>query len=48
LVNALEQEKAKGKAGQIAETLVRLDLLILDEFGYFRSVLQAERCCSTC
>ncbi len=25
LVNALEQEKAKGKAGQIAETLVRLD-----------------------
>ena len=31
LVNALEQEKAKGKAGQIAETLVRLDLLILDE-----------------
>jgi len=30
LVNALEQEKAKGKAVQIAETLVRLDLLILD------------------
>jgi DNA replication protein DnaC len=34
LVNALEQEKAKGKASQIAETLVRLDLLILDELGY--------------
>lgn len=34
LVNALEQEKARGKAGQIAETLVRLDLLILDELGY--------------
>ncbi len=34
LVNALEQEKAKGKAGQIAETLVCLDLLILDERGY--------------
>ena len=34
LVNALEREKAKGKAGQIAETLVRLDLLILDELGY--------------
>src|SRR6187402_1997366 len=34
LVNALEQEKAKGKAGQIAEALVRLDLLILDELGY--------------
>lgn len=34
LVNALEQEKAKGKADQIAEALVRLDLLILDELGY--------------
>lgn len=34
LVNALEQEKAKGKAGQIAETLTRADLVILDELGY--------------
>jgi DNA replication protein DnaC len=34
LVNALEQEKAKGKAGQIADRLVRLDLVILDELGY--------------
>src|SRR6218665_3572143 len=34
LVNALEQEKAKGKAGQIAEGLTKLDLLILDELGY--------------
>lgn len=34
LVNALEQEKAKGKAGQIAESLTRLDLVILDELGY--------------
>ena len=34
LVNALEQEKARGKAGQIAENLVRLDLVILDELGY--------------
>ena len=34
LVNALEQEKAKGKAGQLAESLVRLDLVILDELGY--------------
>ena len=34
LVNALEQEKAKGKAGQIAENLTRLDLVILDELGY--------------
>ena len=34
LVNALEQEKTKGKAGQIAEGLTRLDLVILDELGY--------------
>ncbi|MEN5279364.1 IS21-like element helper ATPase IstB [Brucella sp. TWI432] len=34
LVNALELEKAKGKAGQIAKNLTRLDLVILDELGY--------------
>ncbi len=34
LVNALEQEKARGKAGQIAEGLSRLDLVVLDELGY--------------
>ena len=34
LVNALEQEKAQGKAGRIAGTLLRLDLVILDELGY--------------
>ena len=34
LVNALEQEKAQGKSGQIAERLIRLDLVILDELGY--------------
>jgi DNA replication protein DnaC len=34
LVNALEQEKTKGKAGQIAEGLTRLDTVILDELGY--------------
>jgi DNA replication protein DnaC len=34
LVNALEQEKAKGKAGQIAEGLTKLDLVILDKLGY--------------
>ena len=34
LVNALEQEKAQGKAGQIANRLVRSDLVILDELGY--------------
>ena len=30
LVNALEQEKAMNKAGQLAERLLRLDLIILD------------------
>ncbi len=34
LVNALEQEKARGKAGNIANSLLRLDLVILDELGY--------------
>ncbi len=34
LVNALEQEKALNKAGQLAERLVRLDVVILDELGY--------------
>ncbi|WP_197082890.1 ATP-binding protein, partial [Pseudorhodobacter ferrugineus] len=34
LVNALEQEKAQGKAGKIAEALVKTDLVILDELGY--------------
>jgi DNA replication protein DnaC len=33
-VNALEQEKAANKAGQLAERLLRLDLVILDELGY--------------
>jgi DNA replication protein DnaC len=34
LVNALEQEKAHGKAGRIATSLLRMDLVILDELGY--------------
>jgi len=34
LVNALEQEKAQGKAGRIAASLGRMDLVILDELGY--------------
>jgi len=34
LVNALEQEKAQGKAGRIATSLLRLDLVVLDELGY--------------
>ena len=34
LVNALEAEKAQGKAGRIALSLMRMDLVILDELGY--------------
>jgi len=34
LVNALEQEKAQGRSGQIAGRLVYSDLVILDELGY--------------
>ncbi len=34
LVNALEQEKAQGKAGRIAQSLLRMDMVILDELGY--------------
>jgi len=34
LVNALEQEKAHGRAGRIAASLLRMDLVILDELGY--------------
>ena len=34
LVNALEQEKAAGKAGKLAYALMRVDLVILDELGY--------------
>ncbi len=34
LVNALEQEKAAGRAGRIALAMMRMDLVILDELGY--------------
>lgn len=34
LVNALEQEKARGLAGRIAGSMLRLDAVILDELGY--------------
>lgn len=34
LVNALEHEKAQRKAGRIALSLLRMDLVILDELGY--------------
>ena len=34
LVNALEQEKAKGHSGRIALSLLRMDMVVLDELGY--------------
>jgi len=34
LVNALELEKAQGKAGRIAASMLRMDTVILDEMGY--------------
>jgi DNA replication protein DnaC len=34
LVNILEREKRDGKAGRIALSLMRMDLVILDELGY--------------
>lgn len=34
LVNQLEQEKAAGKAGQLATRLVNVDAVTLDELGY--------------
>jgi DNA replication protein DnaC len=34
LVNQLEQEKAQGKASRLALSLMKMDLVILDELGY--------------
>ncbi len=34
LVNQLEQEKASGKGGRLAEKLLRYDLVVIDELGY--------------
>ena len=34
LVNQLEQEKAAGRSGRLAENLLRLDLIVIDELGY--------------
>jgi len=34
LVNVLEKEKRDGRAGRIAQSLLRMDVIILDELGY--------------
>ena len=38
LVNALEQEKTQGRAGRIAASLLRMDLVILDSCGVLGNV----------
>ena len=43
LVNALEQEKAQGKAGRIASSLLRMDLVILDLCAELSDVEQATK-----
>jgi hypothetical protein len=48
LVNALEQEKAKGKAGQIAERLLHSISSSSTSWATCRSAHQAARCCSIC
>ena len=34
LVNKLEQEKEQGKTGALANRLIRVDFVVLDELGY--------------
>jgi DNA replication protein DnaC len=48
LVNALELEKASGKAGQIAHRLMYADMVILDELGYLPFSSSAVHCDSIC
>jgi len=48
LVNALEQEKAAGRVGRIAHSLMNMDLVILDELGYLPFSPSGVRFSSTC
>ncbi len=48
LVNALEHEKAKGIPGRIAMSLMRMDLVVLDELGYLPFSQLEVPCCSIC
>ena len=47
LVNQLEAEARAGKAGKLADQLVRVDLVILDEVGYLPFPVSGGQCCST-
>ena len=46
LVNTLEREKATGKQGKLALSLMQMDLVILESWAICRSHRQAGRCCS--
>jgi len=48
LANMLEQEKAAGKQGKLALSLMQMDLVILDESAICHSPRPAGRCCFTC
>ena len=47
LVNALEQEKAKGNPGRIAMSLMRMDLVWMN-LDTCHSARPVEHCCSIC
>ena len=47
-VNALEAEKAQSKAGRLALSFARLDMLILDGSGYLPFGQAGGRFCFTC
>ena len=47
-MNALELEKVTGRAGQIANRLMYVDLVILDELGYLPFSQIGGRCCFIC
>ena len=48
LVNQLEQEKAAGRSGRLAEKLLRHDLIVIDELGYLPfGGLSVDSCYST-
>jgi len=48
LVNEMEKEKREGKAGRIALALMRMDLVVLDELGFWPSSRPVVPCCFTC
>ena len=48
LVNALKNEKTRGRSGQIADRLMRCDLVMLDELGYLPVQPLRRRAASTC